>query len=453
MQPIDFSKGKSWLIKPESFEVLARKFTQFHWMHTDRTDAVENLKKEMVSFRAKKESQDLYNLRNGIAIIPISGPLSKRMSFFSFLMGGSSFAYISKAFRSAIDDPEVEGIVLRIDSPGGTISGTEALGDLIFSARDKKPIIAFADGMMASAAYWIGSAADAIVGESTADIGSIGVLMIHQDFSKMDEKRGLKITYLTAGKYKALGNDAEPLGEFARSVFQDELDYIYEIFINTVARNRGIEGDQALDMADGRIFIGQQAKDIGLIDYVGNLNKAIELAKASSSGQIYNSNIGANSMDIKELKEKHPDLVLEIHGEGVKEGRESIDVDKIKNEEGDRILGLADVQFGEGEGGKLRAVVETGVTVDQFKAVKGTMPEKAIDNQDENLKDKMIDVITDAGPDNPGSDTNTTTEANKDFMTMVQEYKFANGCTIIEAQKAILKSHPKKHAEYIKSVN
>jgi signal peptide peptidase SppA len=280
MNPIDFSKGRGWLIRPESFEVLARKFIEFN-----PENGGVDFEKQMAAYRSRVDNQDLYDLKDGIAIIPINGPLSKRMSFFSFLMGGNAFSFIAKAFRSAVEDPEVEGIVLKIDSPGGTVSGTEALADLIFSNRDEKPIIAFADGMMASSAYWIGSAADAIVGESTADVGSIGVLMIHKDFSKLDEKIGVKITYLTAGKYKALGNDAEPLGEFARNVFQDELDYIYNIFVETVARNRGVEFEQSLEMADGRVFIGQQAKDAGLIDYVGNFNKALELAKVSSSGR------------------------------------------------------------------------------------------------------------------------------------------------------------------------
>jgi signal peptide peptidase SppA len=452
MNPIDFSKGQGWLIRPESFEILVRKFIEFN---PEKVGV--DFEKQMTAYRSNGvDSQDLYDLKDGIAIIPIIGPLSKRMSFFSFLMGGNSFSFISKAFRSAIEDSEVEGIVLKIDSPGGTVSGTEALGDLIFSNRDKKPIIAFADGMMASSAYWIGSAADAIVGESTADVGSIGVLMIHKDFSKFDEKIGLKITYLTAGKYKALGNDAEPLGEFARSVFQDELDYIYNIFVQTVARNRGIETEQALEMADGRIFIGQQAVDIGLIDYVGNFNKALELAKVSSGGEIYSLNKGVESMDIKEFKEKHPDLFNEVKEIGF---NEAVDVatpeTQIREQEVNRVCGLAVVQFGEEAGEKFKSIVDSGVTVDQFKAVQSVNPvKKPDDNQASSaVKKKMLEVISDAGADNPGADQNADISTGKDFMALVGEYMAAHKCSKVVAMKAVMVQHPGKHQAYIKSVN
>jgi signal peptide peptidase SppA len=451
MNPIDFSKGRGWLIRPESFEVLARKFIEFN-----PENGGVDFEKQMAAYRSRVDNQDLYDLKDGIAIIPINGPLSKRMSFFSFLMGGNTFSFIAKAFRSAVEDPEVEGIVLKIDSPGGTVSGTEALADLIFSNRDEKPIIAFADGMMASSAYWIGSAADAIVGESTADVGSIGVLMIHKDFSKLDEKRGVKITYLTAGKYKALGNDAEPLGEFARNVFQDELDYIYNIFVETVARNRGVEFEQSLEMADGRVFIGQQAKDAGLIDYVGNFNKALELAKVSSSGEIYQFRKGVQSMDIKELKEKHPDLFKEVKEIGFNEAIEAATPEtQIREQEVNRVCGLAEVQFGEKAGSKFKAIVDSGVTVEQFKAVQDANPpaDPAETEADKATKDKMLDVISDAGPDNPGADQNADISTAKGFLALVDEYMTARQCSKVDAMKAIMMKHPEKHRDYIKSVN
>ena len=134
---------------------------------------------------------------------------------------------------------------------------------------------------MASAAYWVGSAAEAIIGSTTSEVGSIGVLMVHQDFSRMEDMVGVKTTYLTAGKYKSLGNDAEPLTQQAREVLQAELDKLYSIFTGTVARNRGEDiGTVEANMADGRMFIGDDAAAAGLIDSIGSMEDAVSMARS-----------------------------------------------------------------------------------------------------------------------------------------------------------------------------
>jgi signal peptide peptidase SppA len=445
MEPTDFSKGQGWLIRPESFEVLYRKFNEFHPLYSDNTNTKETFEKQIQSFKSRMESKDYYDLVDGIAVIPISGPLTKRLTFFGFLMGGSTFGMISKAFTAAMEDDEVSGIVLNIDSPGGTVSGTEALSDLIYDAKGQKPIVAFANGMMASSAYWIGSSADAVIGESTADIGSIGVLMIHRDYSEMDKKRGIKITYLTAGKYKALGNDAEPLTDFAKQTFQGELNYIYSIFVNTVARNRDVESDVVLsNMADGKIFIGQQAVDAGLIDQVGNL----DMARSEKMDKDKILEITTT----EQLAAAYPDLVIQIHKDAEKKGIESIDLETVAREakakETDRIMGLVNIQFGEEEGEKFKAIVESGVTVDQFKAVQATAGKKSEDD----LKKKILEELENAGAENPGANAGAKV-GDKDYMTLCQEYKAQHGCGITEAMKAVAVSHPKAHEAYIEAVN
>ena len=100
MEPTDFSKGQGWLIRPESFEVLYRKFNEFHPLYRGDTDTNKTFEKEMKSFKLRMESKDYYDLKDGIAVIPISGPLTKRMTFFGFLMGGSTFGMISKSIWS-----------------------------------------------------------------------------------------------------------------------------------------------------------------------------------------------------------------------------------------------------------------------------------------------------------------------------------------------------------------
>ncbi len=130
---------------------------------------------------------------------------------------------------------------------------------------------------MASAAYLIGSAADIIIASQTSQVGSIGVISAHFDRSGFDEKRGVKRALLYSGKYKVMGNDTEPLTDEARAYIQDKLDTYYTLFVDTIARNRGVSAETVVkDMADGRTFIGSKALDAGLIDVIGTLDGVLK---------------------------------------------------------------------------------------------------------------------------------------------------------------------------------
>ena len=220
--------------------------------------------------------QQNYRIITGVAIIPIAGVIARKMNLFMQISGGTSIEILLNDIGAALEDPEVEAILLDIDSPGGEIGMLETIGTFIYEARAKKPIVAFTASMMASAAYWIGSSASMIIAENQAMAGSIGVVTIHYDYSKSDEMGGVKRTYLAAGRYKTLGNDAEPLNEFARTEIQGRLDYLYTIFVDTVARNRGTDARTVIEkMADGRVFIGRQALDAGLVDAIGTYDDAL----------------------------------------------------------------------------------------------------------------------------------------------------------------------------------
>jgi signal peptide peptidase SppA len=133
--------------------------------------------------------------------------------------------------------------------------------------------------MMASAAYWIGSGADRIyISSDTVTVGSIGVVARHVDYSRAYEEAGIKVTEITAGRYKRAHSMYEPLSERGRRTIQDELDYLYGVFLSDVAPNRKLSLDTVKDeradtipWADGRIFLGRQAIDVGLVDGVSTL--------------------------------------------------------------------------------------------------------------------------------------------------------------------------------------
>lgn len=310
-----------------------------------------------------------YIVRSGVAIIPVSGVIGKKMNMFSQISGGASTQLIARDIEAALSDPNVNSILLHIDSPGGTVDGTQTLADVISSAGEQKPVVAFADGLMASAAYWIGSAAAEIVASSsTTEIGSVGVVTSHTDISGAESAQGIKTTEISAGKYKRLASRYAPLTEEGAALMQDQVDQIYSIFVDAVAENRGTTSEQVLaDMADGRVFLASEARDRGMIDYIASLDatiqnmaaglwpvrkqlaqttQAVQAAQTTQATQATNppqttTEIG-EPMDIKALGEKYPEICAEIMQIGVNAGAEA-ERDRIQACEGAMLAGHEDL--------------------------------------------------------------------------------------------------------------
>lgn len=218
-----------------------------------------------------------YAVRDGAALVPLRGVIAKRMNLFSSISGGASTELFVRDLRAAMDDPNVRSVVLMVDSPGGSVDGTQAAAAAVAGMRGRKPLATWSDGTMASAAYWIGSAADsAWIDSGTAQVGSIGVVATHVDMSKREEMLGVKTTEIVAGKYKRIASQYGPLTESGRASIQEQVDYLYSLFVADVAKQRGVDVEQVLsDMADGRIFVGQQAVRAGLVDGIATLDEVI----------------------------------------------------------------------------------------------------------------------------------------------------------------------------------
>jgi hypothetical protein len=318
--------------------------------------------------------------------------------------------------------------------------------------------------MMASAAYWIGSAADVVFAEKTAILGSIGVLRIHIDHSEMEKKAGVKTTYLTAGKYKALGNDAEPLSNQARDVFQAELDYIYSIFVDTVARNRERPTDAVLsNMADGKIFIGYQALDSGLVDNIGNYQEAVEMAASMiNDSNIYK--IGGKSVmeinSIEQLTEAFPDLVLTIQDKSATKAAKDARAETKTHDE-QNFIKLLEIQFGKETAAEFKKLLDSNITPEQLEAVKKLNPESDADADDDadadaeaKAKADALAAIEGSGADNPGSGGGDDDAAGKkDYMALVREYQAQHKVGIYEAMRAIDKQDPEIRKTYIRKAN
>lgn len=218
----------------------------------------------------KLEYSRTMTVRDGVAIIPVEGPIARRASFFSDFSGGTSIAALALDLHNALNDPSIHSLLLNIDSPGGTVSGTSELADMIYAARGKKPIVAYVGGLGASAAYWLGSAADEIVAEDTAIIGSIGVIAIVPDSSKQTSK-DIEIVSSNAPLKRV---DAST--ESGRAVIQTQVDDLAQVFVARVARQRGVSTDKVLsDFGRGDAMIASKALAVGMIDRIGSFEQTV----------------------------------------------------------------------------------------------------------------------------------------------------------------------------------
>lgn len=225
-----------------------------------------------------------FEMVGDVAVIPIQGVMTRRLSLFARIFGGMSTVMMGDAIAQAAAMPDVRAILLDVDSPGGEVAGTQELAARIRAARDQKPVVAYASGMMASAAYWAGSSADSVVISSdTTVVGSIGVVATLVDISKALDDFGVKVNQITAGRYKVVGTPYKPLSDEDRGTIQAEVDYLYSIFLANVAENRGTTPEAVHErMGDGRIFIGRQALDAGLADEMASFDDVIDRLQATS---------------------------------------------------------------------------------------------------------------------------------------------------------------------------
>lgn len=196
---------------------------------------------------------------------------------FELLFGsGATTDEITAEFRSALSDESVRAIVLDIDSPGGSAFGITELAAEIRAGRGQKPIVAVANSMAASAAYWLGSAADEFYTTPGGVVGSIGVFTTHMDLSGAAEREGIKPTIISAGKYKTEGHEFAPLDDEARAAAQHFVDSYYDQFVKDVARNRGAtEAAVRNGYGEGRALPAKDAVKAGLVDGVRTFDQVL----------------------------------------------------------------------------------------------------------------------------------------------------------------------------------
>jgi len=225
----------------------------------------------LVAASAKKSPLSRMVVQDGTAIIPITGYLLKQvpawMSFFG--IDATSYSEIRDNLNTALANDSVKSILLKVDSPGGMVAGVQETADAIFAARKEKSVGAFIEDLGASGAYWLASQAETISANKNAEVGSIGVYTVYDDYSKYFEKAGVKTIVIASGVHKGMGVIGAPITDEQIEAVQEVIDGIADNFISSVARGRQDMSKSAVGaLATGRVWLAAEAKEIGLVDRI-----------------------------------------------------------------------------------------------------------------------------------------------------------------------------------------
>lgn len=260
-----------WMVEPNHFQAVAGAIEAMD------LKAHVQLRQEIAP---KAELARVDTGRNAdLAMIEITGTMTK----YGSSMGGSgSTIRARQLIREANSDPNITGILLKLDSPGGSVAGTQ---ELAAAVRDsEKPIVAFVEDLGASAAYYVASQASQIVANEPAMVGSIGTYTAVADFSKAAEQRGIKVHVISTGKFKGAGTPGAPVTDEQLANWQELINKSNSLFLAAVRKGRNMTAEQVADLATGQVWIASDAKSNGLIDSIGTVDQAIKQLRSLVRG-------------------------------------------------------------------------------------------------------------------------------------------------------------------------
>lgn len=256
---------KVWGIRPETMRLISA--------YARGDVEMAEVSKEVVTEEAVSQ-----RLQGGgaVAVIGLQGVITPK-GYFSFFGGDSGgLQGFRRALREAVASDDIGSVVINVDSPGGRVDLVPETAADVRAARDVKPVIAVANTMAGSAAYWIASQATELVVTPSGDVGSVGVFIVHEEFSEMDKRIGISTTLIKAGRFKAEGNPYEPLTEEAREHFQSVVDEIYGLFLADVAKGRGVSAAKVrTDFGEGRMLSAKKAVEAGMADRVDTIENVL----------------------------------------------------------------------------------------------------------------------------------------------------------------------------------
>lgn len=268
---LELAAGRPWLMTSEALDTVMAV--------ADRQGDVQALEARLG--RSLDNTRNV-TVRDGVAVIPVTGPIFRYANLFTEISGATSTQVLATDIQTALDDPQIKAIVLNADSPGGEATGINELAEMIYQARGTKPIKAYVGGQAASAMYWIASAADEVIVDDTAQLGSVGVVL---SLRKREDRPGEKSYEIVSSNAPNKRPDLET--EAGMAQLQARTDELASVFLDKVARNRGIPREEVNDrFRQGGIATGALAVEAGMADRLGSLESLItELAGSSASNQ------------------------------------------------------------------------------------------------------------------------------------------------------------------------
>ena len=217
-----------------------------------------------------------YAVSDGVAVIPIIGALTK---YDSSISEGPSMLRLVKAIRAAAKDASVKSILLHVDSPGGTVAGTDELASAVAKANTIKPVVAFIDDLGASAAYWIASQAGKVIASPVASVGNVGVFTTLVDTSQRAKISGIKVHVIKTGAMKAIGESGVEVTPDQLAYLEDFIGKIGAKFVGAIKASRNLSDESEHAIADGRLFVADEAKALGLVDDVMRMEDVVNMLK------------------------------------------------------------------------------------------------------------------------------------------------------------------------------
>lgn len=242
------------------------------------------------------------------AIVPLVGVISSD-PLINWLLGGVSPDAFASALREAVADASVSDVVLLVDSPGGEIGLIQETAAEIRRLRALKPITAIARTQMASAAFWLGAQASRVVATPSASVGSVGVFFAHAEQSRLNERVGITVTYISSDPKKVEGNPHQPLADDARAFLQSRVDAVYAQFLADLAAGRGLRLSQvAADFGGGRSFSADEALRRGMVNRVETFETLLSSSASGRRGMAASAPAGSD--EEQRISDEHALLIM-----------------------------------------------------------------------------------------------------------------------------------------------
>lgn len=372
----ELAAREAWAIEESALkailEIAARENRDIEALEAERGEPLRNARSVTV--------------RDGVAVVPVVGPLFRRANLFTMISGATSFDILARDLTTALTDSQVRAVLLSIDSPGGTVNGTNEFAKMVRRAvtEGDKPVIAYVGGQGASAAYWIASAAGQIFADETAELGSIGVVA---GLLKSKDPRVIEFVSSQSPRKRP-----DPESDEGRVQLQGLVDGLAQIFIDTVAANRGTDPERvASEFGQGGVLLGAEAVRVGMADGIATEEQIISRLAggdiAAGVGRRFfstslegimttNTPAAPAAVTAATIAAQYPEVAASLRAEGEKAGREAAEtaaksqIDAARAEgraegataERERILGIQAAAF-KGQDDLVTKAIEDGMDV------------------------------------------------------------------------------------------